>query len=507
MAWMEDMDELLAFMPEAVIAVDPDHRIVYWNPSAERVFGHSASEILGRQLELLIPGFLRHRHRQHVADFESSNSRARVMHELREVSGQRRDGSLFPAEVTIVRGRWRKTPVVFAILRDVTEAKMRQAAVLASEQKYRAILQGSPEAILIADGAGRLTEVNAAAARLFGCGVEDLVGLHQSELHPEEHRDKFRQTFREHIEIGRILVPDGLIQRSNGEVVPVEISASPVFFNGEMRLVGFFRDMSEHLRHEAQLRDALLRANAAVESKRMFLANMSHELRTPLNSVIGFSDLIAREIHGPHAHASYREYGAIIRQSGEHLLSVVNDVLDLSRIETGNYRLDEEMAVLADVVEDVRRMLANLIADARVTFEADLDAHAIRADRRAVKQMLVNLLSNALKFTRPGGRISVTALAEPAGELAICVADTGIGIPKQRLASLFEPFFSGEDTFTKQKGGTGIGLAITKRLIELHGGRIEIESAANRGTTVRLFFPAFRRGPASATEDRPPIAY
>ena len=492
---MEDMDELLAFMPEAVIAVDPDHRIVYWNPSAARIFGHDATDILGRELDTLVPTFLRNRHRQHVAAFETSDSRARVMHELREVSGQRRDGSLFPAEVTIVRGRWRGGAVIFAILRDVTEVKLRQAAVLASEQKYRAILQGSPEAILIADPtSGRLTEVNQAAARLFGCGVGDLVGLHQAELHPEDHREKFQQTFREHIEIGRVLVPDGLIKRANGEIVPVEISASPVFFGGEMRLVGFFRDMSERVEHESQLRAALLRANAAVESKRMFLANMSHELRTPLNSVIGFSELINREIHGPHAHASYKEYGGIIKQSGEHLLSLVNDILDLSRIEAGRYWLDEENISLVEAAEEVHRMLATQIAKSGIVFDLEIDAvHRLLADRRAVKQMLVNLLSNALKFTPPGGHVRVETVEGDAGALVLRVRDTGAGIAPDRLPSLGEPFLAGADTYTKGSGGAGIGLSITKRLIELHGGRMAILSTLGSGTTVDLVFPEHRR--------------
>ncbi len=492
---MEDMDELLAFMPEAVIAIDSDQCIVYWNESAERIFGHDRAEIIGQKLDVLIPQFLRSRHGRHVEAFAASNSRAYVMHERREVSGQRRDGTQFPAEVTIVRGKWRDEGVIFAILRDVTEMKLRQAAVLASEQKYRAILQSSPEAILIADPvSGCLTEVNNAAARLFGCSVGDLVGLHQSKLHPEEHRAKFQQTFREHIEIGRIVVPDGLIQRANGDVAPVEISASPVFFNGEMRLVGFFRDMSERVEHESQLRAALLRANAAVESKRMFLANMSHELRTPLNSVIGFSELITREIHGPHSHPSYKEYGGIIKQSGEHLLSLVNDILDLSRIEAGRYWLDEENIALGEIVEEVRRMLATLIAKSGVVFDVDVDvAHRLLADRRAVKQMLVNLLSNALKFTPPGGEVRVETVEGESGALVLRVRDTGAGIAAERLPGLGEPFLAGADTYTKGSGGAGIGLSITKRLIELHGGRMAILSTLGSGTTVDLIFPELRR--------------
>ncbi|TDQ83837.1 PAS domain S-box-containing protein [Dongia mobilis] len=484
-------DDLLAYMPEAVVGIDTDQRIVYFNPAAERAFGYALGEIAGQKLDLLIPPALRAAHRGHVTRFRDSGSHALIMHERTTISAQRRDGSEFPAEATIVHGRLRGATVFFAIIRDITEQRNREQALRASEAKYRAILECSPEAILIADAAtGRLTDANVAAARLFGCSRRELIDLHQTELHPEETREKFRDTFRQHVEEGRVLVPDGLIKTADGRIVPVEITAAPVIIDNRQHLVGFFRDITHQQAHEREMRQALSAANAASEAKKTFLANMSHELRTPLNGIIGFADLIAEEIHGPHAQASYKEYGAIIRQSGRHLLEIVNDVLDLSRLDANQYRLDKEGVVVAEVAGEVRAMLKPLLEEARLSLDLEIDGDlCLHADRRALKQMLINLLSNAIKFTPSGRWIRISAARDDDRRITITVSDGGIGIRPELLATITDPFASGQEIYVKSKGGTGIGLSITRRLVELHGGEFRLESAPGSGTRAHLVFP------------------
>ena len=313
--------------------------------------------------------------------------------------------------------------------------------------------------------------------------------MHQADLHPQELQDKFRQTFREHIEIGRLIVPDGVIKRANGEHAMVEISASPVSYNGKQRLVGFFRDMTARTRQQTELRRALTEATSAVEAKRMFLANMSHELRTPLNGIIGFADLILHEIHGPHSHPRYREYGEVIKQSGHHLLGIVNDALELSRIEAGKYRLDKEFVVLADAVNEVHAMLSTLVIEAQLEVAKDIGTNILLfADWRAVKQMLVNLLSNAIKFSQKFGQIQISATIDEGGQVIVSIADGGIGIARDRLRSIVEPFAS-DNVYAKEKGGAGIGLSITKRLIDLHDGELLVASEPGRGSTFSLAFP------------------
>ena len=492
------LEDVLAYMPEAVVAVDDDQHIAYVNGSAERCFGYRADDLIGQRLDILIPRPQRAEHRNVVKNFEHNGPRAAFMHGRRAVSAQRADGTIFPAEATIVRGKWQDRAVTFAILRDVTEQRMHQAAVAASEKKYRAILEGSSEPILIADPeTGRLTEVNAAAARLFECSVDDLIGMHQADLHPEEMQEKFRTTFREHIENGRVLVPDGIIKKANGEIAMVEISASPVSYDGTQRLVGFFRDVTERTRQQKELREALQAATAAVEAKRMFLANMSHELRTPLNAIIGFADLIRHEIHGQHVHANYKEYGEVIHKSGHHLLEIVNDILDLSRIEAGKYRLEREEVALCEVIDEVLQMLSTLIVEARLEVSRQISANVrLFADRRALKQMLINLLSNAIKFSDQFGRIEISATLSDAGDVTIAVRDTGIGIAKDKLTRILEPFASDNNIYAKGKGGAGIGLSITKRLVSLHGGELGIVSEPGKGSTFSLTFPVAERDAA-----------
>jgi len=490
----DEISGVLSVLPEAVIGVAADQTIVFFNQSAVAIFGHAAEEMLGRPLELLLPEAVRTRHRALVEGFRTAPTDALVMHDRREVSGRRADGSEFPAEVSLAKGRWQGQAVMFAILRDVSEQRQRQAALEASERKYRAIIDASPEPILIADAeSGRLTEANPAAAVLFDCSRSDLIGLHQSELHPEATRARFRQTFQEHIDTGRIAVPDAVIQTASGREVPVEIYASPVEIDQRLHLVGFFRDMTERIAHADRLEEAVNDANAAVAAKRMFLANMTHELRTPLNGIIGFAELLGREIHGAHAHPSYREYADIIHQSGHHLLSIVNDLLDLSSLEVGKLALADEAVDIAAIAEECRRMLGRILADGEVRLTVRVTPGlGLLADRRALKQMLLNLLSNALKFTRRRSEVALHAAVNDKGEIEISVADSGVGIEPQRLAAIAEPFASGGNPYSRQKGGTGIGLSITKGLIERHGGRFEIESELGRGTTVRLVFPPER---------------
>ena len=197
----DDVDDVLAFLPEAVVGVLTDQSIAFFNASAEQMFGYGAGEVMGRPLDILLPEAFREHHRSLADGFRRSNAEARLMQSRREVFGQRRDGNVFPAEVTLAKGRREGRNVMFAIVRDVTEQYQREASLAASEQKYRAIIETSPEPILIADvKTARLVEANDAAARLFRCRREDLIGLHQAELHPSESRERFRQTFREHIE-------------------------------------------------------------------------------------------------------------------------------------------------------------------------------------------------------------------------------------------------------------------------------------------------------------------
>ena len=231
------------------------------------------------------------------------------------------------------------------------------------------------------------------------------------------------------------------------------------------------------------------RAEAANRSKSEFLANMSHELRTPLNAIIGFSEVMTSEFFGPLGSSKYSEYAADIRKSGHFLLDVINDILDMSKIEAGRTDLEFSNVDLAGVVDDVMRLIGPRAAESGIAVKQDLrKIESFVADRRALKQVIINLMSNAVKFTPEGGTITLAAQGD-SKQVTLSIIDTGIGIPQRDIEKLGRPFEQVENQFTKTRGGSGLGLAISRSLVELHGGTLSIQSSVGKGTTVKVMLP------------------
>lgn len=260
--------------------------------------------------------------------------------------------------------------------------------------------------------------------------------------------------------------------------------------------------LAEDLRREVVVRRAAEEAaEAASQAKSQFLANMSHELRTPLNAIIGFSEIIGDELIGRIGNARYVEYAKDIRESARHLLSVINEVLDFSRAEAGELKLDESEFDPAQTIHWAQRMVEERAAAAGLRLEIALPESLprLRADERMLRQMLLNLLWNAIKFTAEGGRITVLAERGMAGTLLIRVADTGIGMSHEEIPIALKPFRQVDSGLARKHGGTGLGLPLVKSRIELHGGSLEIDSTPGVGTTVTLVFPADRLVAPSAS--------
>jgi PAS domain S-box-containing protein len=256
---------------------------------------------------------------------------------------------------------------------------------------------------------------------------------------------------------------------------------------------GIIQDITEHRQRELQLSAAYLRADLASRAKTQFLATMSHELRTPLNAIIGFSEVMKEEIMGPLGTPGYKDYAADIHGSGTFLLSIINELLDLSLIDSGEMKLDESLVQIDKIAESSVALLRSKAAvkGIKLTQAAARNPPLLRGDARRIKQAVVNLLTNAIKFTPAGGSVEISASWSDDG-MALTVSDTGIGIAAEDLERVTKPFVQVENWLARKHEGAGLGLAITKSICELHGGTLVLESTLGTGTAARILLPAER---------------
>jgi signal transduction histidine kinase len=329
---------------------------------------------------------------------------------------------------------------------------------------------------------------------------ESCVGCHNS--HPETPKTDWRAGDIRGIQLVTIPVPDVLSLNLRSFVEPLVLIGSIALIGLVFMtlLLGRLRRSVEESRalaaltetRNAELSVAKTAAEQASRAKSEFLANMSHELRTPLNAIIGFSDIMRFEQLGAMGQPRYREYATDINHSGQHLLAIINDILDMAKIEAGKFELQDEAISLPDLFESCLRLFRERADQAGLTIETVVAPRLplLRGDSRALRQILINLLSNSLKFTARGGTIRLLAHYESKRcELAVSVADTGCGIPESDLQRIFQPFAQGDSGISRRYEGTGLGLAIVKALTERHGARIVVESVLDKGTTVHLYFP------------------
>ena len=271
----------------------------------------------------------------------------------------------------------------------------------------------------------------------------------------------------------------------------LQISERRTYEGGTVAIVS---DITRSKEREIALSEAKVEADTANHAKTDFLANMSHELRTPLNAIIGFAEIMERQMFGPLGKPQYNDYAEKIGTSAQHLLSIINDILDVSKIESGTFELSEENVSIAPLVGEAIALFANLSESKKVAVSNRIsDPQLImNIDRRAMKQVLINLISNAIKFTEPDGQVEVNAGIADTGEFVLGVSDNGIGVASANLKRVFEAFGQVEGAFARNHGGTGLGLPLVKGLIERHGGRIYFESDIGKGTTVTAVLPAER---------------
>jgi len=492
------LHEILDTLISSVCLYDADQRMVYCNEATRNLFGwqtemHQAGvrfedqirDALAKKMICGVDNGSEEWAQRRLADF-----RERKLNVVTELSGDRWIVSHF-REMT--------NGGTVVVHRDITDQKHAEEALRLNEENFRSLAENTEIGISISVRRN-FQFVNDAFAKIFGYANRD-------EVYEQGNYDKFiapsdldRVRAISDARTADLPAPtkyefEGL--RKDGTTIIVQRTSRMVTWNGVRATLGTVVDVTPHHVAEERLRAALDAAETANRTKSDFLAKMSHELRTPLNAIIGFSEVLARETFGPLGHPRYASYIKDIALSGRHLLEMINDILDMSKIESGGFEIQPVEADVLLVVNDTVQVVRGQIEERKIDLQLDVAPNipALYADQRAIRQILLNLLSNAIKFTPEGGRITLAAVPDKDGGIELSVADTGIGIAKSDLEDVLKPFNQGSNPHSTVQPGTGLGLPIVKSLTEMHGGRLSIESDTGQGTTVRVSFPA-RQGRA-----------
>jgi len=493
------------------IATDAKGVIQIFNVGAERMLGYTAAEVMNQitpadisdPLELIArakalsvelgtpitPGF-------EALVFKAS----RGIEDIYELTYIRKDGSRFPAVVSVTALRDAQDAIIGYLLigtdntaRKLVEAEQKLLDQRLRDQQFytRSLIESNIDAIITTDPAGIITDVNKQMEALTGCTRDELIGA--------PFRSHFTDPQRAEAAIKRVLSEQKVTdyeltaRARDGKETVVSYNAT-TFYDRDRTLQGVFaaaRDVTERKRVEVELQQAKAAAESASQTKSDFLASMSHEIRTPMNAIIGIADLLAKTSLSP----EQDKYVQIFRRAGDNLLNLVNDILDLSKVEAGQLELERTGFSLNDLLEKVTEMLAGRAQEKGLALLCEI-APQVPADRvgdpTRLRQVLLNLVGNAIKFTESGEvtlRVAQDADASLPGALRFTISDTGIGIPGEKLGAVFERFTQADSSTTRKHGGSGLGLTISKRLVELMGGRIWVESGVGKGSVFSFAVP------------------
>lgn len=507
---------LVEHLNEGIGVRDADGKIVYANESFCRLLGYGREEIIGTSADDIAVD----RSKAHMR--RELQRRKQGVEEPYETALRRKDGNIVhaihsPRAMFDENGQFVGS---FAVVTDITHRKQaeealqeaREAEQVEMEARKRAeaelkkrsewlnqIMDNMMDGLVVIDGTGRIRSFNPAAAHMFGYDSAEVLNRDVGILMSSNDAAQHSAAVHRYLETGKRHAlgsgPRRLMgRRRDGSTFPIDIAISEMRGEDSYAFIGVIRDATaQRLAEEALIR-AKQTAEAANRTKSDFLANVSHELRTPLNAVLGFAEIMKDHSGENQLSPAYRDYVNHIYRSGRHLLDLINDLLDLSKVESGVDELDEEPLDIDLLIDGVIRLLRDQAKRQNIAIDVRIanDMPAIQADRRKLVQVLFNLLGNAIKFSRPGGRIWICAGRNSDGGVFLSVIDTGIGMAPDRIALALEPFRQARHDSTRDALGTGLGLPLAKALTERHGGSLEITSELGVGTSIRLNLPADR---------------
>ena len=478
---------------DGIIIIDRDGSVKMYNAACEKLFGYTAPEVLGQNVRMLMPSPYRDEHESYLDNYRNTSIR-KIIGIGREVVGQRKDGSTFPMELSVGETSADGENLYVGIIRDISERKRAEEAIRASEATMRAVIETAVDGVMIIDDAGKVQIYNTACEKLFGYPREDVIGRNVRMLMPLPYREEHdgyianykRTGVRKIIGIGREVVG----QRKDGSTFPMELSVGETMADGKKVYVGIIRDLTERIEAMEAVTTAK-QADAANRAKSEFLATMSHELRTPMNGILGMTGLL---MDTPLT-TEQRDYAEAVQKSGETLLTLLNNILDLSKIEAGRFELYDRPFDPNEVLDGIAAVWESQANRKGLEFFVTNDLRGVSAligDPDRLRQILVNLVSNAVKFTS-SGFIALRVKREASmGEKIVLrfeVKDSGIGIAEDVQNRLFRKFEQADADTARTYGGSGLGLAICRQLTEMMGGHIGLISAPGRGSTFWVTLP------------------
>ena len=471
---------------DAIVIADNTGSVGYWNPRAEQLFGWTQAEAQGRQMsELFIPAHLREGHERGMYRYLTTNV-SHIMNQVLELSAVDKNGRQFPIELIVVNYQQNGKQYFCGFMKDISARKQSENLLRAQEEKFRNIIANMNLGLLEVDHEENILFANQSFCEISGFSLEELVGSKTDRfLIGREERmllEGKQQLRTQGISDGYELA----VRNKAGELRWWFVSGAPNYKDtGELvGSIGIHLDITKQKQLESALAVAKNKAEEASVAKEAFLANMSHEIRTPLNAIIGMIRELSREELSP----KQQIYLSHTDTAARHLLSIVNSILDLSKIEAGELELDDHNFSLEAVIANIRSILHVKAGTKKIDLDFELDPKiwpAYRADSARIRQILLNLLDNAIKFTQEGSvrlRVRVLGTEEARQRIEIEISDTGIGMDESYLGQLFSKFSQADKSTSRRFGGTGLGMPITKQIIELMGGSISVQSRVGQGS-------------------------
>jgi PAS domain S-box-containing protein len=486
-----------------IFMLDPQGNVASWNQGAERIKGYTEDEVVGQHFSIF---YLPDDRVRGWPEFELTQAASAGRFED-EGWRVRKDGSHFWANV-VITALYRGTELVgfTKVTRDLTERKRAEEALRESEERFRVFSESASDAIFAIDDRSTILYTNPAVERIFGYSVDELRGQSMTLLVPERQRAAHRAGVEHHSATGERRIPWTGVQlpglHKDGREIPLEISFGEYSRDGRRHYTGIARDVSERVHQQQVLEETAAELEAMVEELRQrseeaeaanraksdFLAVMSHELRTPLNAVMGYADLLIAGVPSPIPEPSLR-YVERIEAAARHQLELIEEILTFTNLVAGRAEVHREAVDLGAVIREAAWSVtpAAETKGLQIGVQEPDTPLVVETDPDKVRQVLISLLSNAVKFTRRG---EIRIWTDVADEVArVHVHDTGVGIAAEHLTRVFEPFWQVEQSNTREAGGSGMGLAVSRRIAQLLGGNLEVDSVPGEGTTASFSLP------------------